>query len=61
MASARYIEHRTALTVGLLSGPMLTGCELVKGIFKAGLWTGVIGVVLVLALIAWGVSKVARH
>ena len=47
--------------MGLLAGPLLTGCELVKGIFKAGVWTGVIGVVLVVALIAWGLSKLAKR
>lgn len=36
----------------------LAGCELVEGIFKAGVWTGVIVVVLVLALIIWLISKV---
>lgn len=36
----------------------LASCELVEGIFKAGVWTGVIVVVLVLALIIWLISKV---
>ncbi|WP_316793472.1 hypothetical protein [Pedobacter frigoris] len=36
----------------------LSSCELVQGIFKAGMWTGVIVVVLVLALIIWLISKV---
>lgn len=37
---------------------VLTGCDLVEGIFKAGIWTGVIIVVLILALVIWLVSKV---
>lgn len=36
----------------------LSSCELVEGIFKAGVWVGVIVVVLVLALVIWLVSKV---
>jgi len=36
----------------------LTSCELVEGIFKAGVWSGVIIVVIVLALIIWLISKV---
>ncbi|WP_256001887.1 MULTISPECIES: hypothetical protein [Pedobacter] len=36
----------------------LMSCDLVEGIFKAGVWTGVIVVVLVLALIIWLISKV---
>jgi hypothetical protein len=35
----------------------LTACELAKGIFKAGVWVGVLGVVGVLALVVWGVSR----
>ncbi len=34
-----------------------TGCELVGGIFKAGIWVGAIGVILVVVLIVVGVSK----
>lgn len=36
----------------------LSSCELVEGIFKAGVWSGVIIVVIVLAIIIWLVSKV---
>ena len=36
----------------------LTSCKLIEGIFKAGVWTGVIVVVLVLALIIWLISKI---
>ncbi|MBP8066952.1 MAG: hypothetical protein KAY27_00175 [Pedobacter sp.] len=37
---------------------VLTSCELIGDIFKAGMWTGVIVVVLVVALVIWLVSKV---
>jgi len=33
------------------------GCELIGGIFKAGVWVGAIGVILVVVLIVWGVAK----
>jgi hypothetical protein len=38
-----------------------TGCELVKGIFKAGVWTGVLAVFAVIALAIWGLTKLARR
>jgi hypothetical protein len=38
-----------------------TGCQVVKGIFKAGVWTGVLGVFAVIALAIWGLSKLARR
>lgn len=36
----------------------LSSCELVEGIFKAGMWTGIIIVVLGIALVVWLVAKV---
>jgi hypothetical protein len=36
----------------------LASCDLVEGIFKAGMVTGIIVVVLVIALIIWLISKV---
>jgi cytosine/uracil/thiamine/allantoin permease len=36
----------------------LSSCSLVEGIFKAGVWSGVIIVVVVLALIIWLISKI---
>lgn len=50
----RYIP----LAVVALFATTLSSCELVEGIFKAGVWTGVIIVVLMLALIIWLISKV---
>lgn len=35
----------------------LTGCEVIGGIFKAGAWTGAIGVILVVVLIIWLASR----
>lgn len=40
-----------ALAVGL------TSCEIVGDIFEAGMWTAVIIIVLIVALILWLVSK----
>lgn len=43
--------------VALLSSTLMS-CELVTGIFKAGVWTGIIVVVIVLALIIWLISRI---
>ena len=50
----RYIP----LALVALFATTLTSCDLVEGIFKAGVWSGVIIVVIVLALIIWLISKV---
>jgi hypothetical protein len=42
----------------VLAGMTLTGCEAIAGIFKAGMWTGVILVVLVLMIIGFIAAKV---
>lgn len=36
---------------------LLSSCEVIGGIFKAGLWSGIIIVVIVVALIIWLISK----
>lgn len=36
----------------------LSSCELIGGIFKAGVWSGVIIVVVVVALLIWILAKV---
>lgn len=35
----------------------LSGCQAIGDIFAAGAWTGIIGVVVVIALLIWLVSK----
>lgn len=41
----------------LASTAVLTGCEVVGDIFKAGVWTGVVLVVGAVGIIIWIVSK----
>ena len=38
----------------------LNGCAAIRGIFKAGVWVGVIGVVTVIALVIWGLRVITR-
>lgn len=38
----------------------LTGCDLITGIFKAGVWVGVILVVAIIVLLIWLFRKVFR-
>jgi hypothetical protein len=48
------------LTIFMLACMQLTGCSVVKGIFKAGVWVGVLGVFAVIGLIVYGISKLGR-
>ena len=46
---------RIALLVFM--GVSLAGCEVVGGIFKAGIWVGALGVILVVVLLVFIVGK----
>jgi hypothetical protein len=39
----------------------LAGCGVVKGIFKAGVWFGVLSVCVVLGLVMYGASRLGRR
>lgn len=39
---------------------MLESCQVVGGIFKAGMWFGVIIVVAVIALVIWLISRAGK-
>ena len=51
------MNHAVAFTLLVFSTVMLAGCELVGDIFQAGVWMGVILVILVVGLVVWLFSK----
>ena len=44
------------LALLVVSAMTVTGCEVIGGIFKAGVWTGIVGFVVLLAIVL-GVVK----
>jgi hypothetical protein len=48
----------TALLLTLIM--TLNSCTAIEGIFKAGMWTGIIFVVVIIAVIIWIISRVTR-
>ena len=44
----------------LIVATALTSCEMVGGIFKAGMWTAIILIILVIALIFWLLKRFRR-
>ncbi len=46
-----------SLTLIALITATLSSCSVVEGIFKAGVWSGIILVVIVVAVIIWVISK----
>lgn len=45
------------LSLILLLAMSTAGCEIVGGIFKAGIWVGAIVVILIVAVIMWIISR----
>lgn len=50
----------TRITLLVALGITASGCEVVGGIFKAGIWVGSLGVILVVVLIVVAVMKLRR-
>lgn len=44
------------LSIALICS-VLSSCAAIEGVFKAGMWFGIIGVIVVVALVIWLVSK----
>ena len=42
----------------VLASVMSAGCEAIAGIFKAGVWTGVVMVVILIALVGFVAAKI---
>ena len=57
MVSKKNLSLLTLLVILAVSS---AGCEVVGGIFKAGMWVGVIMVALILVVIFWIMGKVRR-
>lgn len=54
-------KNLSLLTLLVILAVSSAGCEVVGGIFKAGMWVGVIMVALILIVIFWIMGKVRRR
>jgi hypothetical protein len=50
----------TRLLLIVLLAVSAAGCELIGGIFKAGIWVGAIGIILIVVLIVFIFGKMRR-
>lgn len=60
--SSKHHKMKKNLLLPLLAffGVFLSSCEAIEGIFKVGLWTGIIIVVLIIAVIIWLINRFRR-
>jgi len=54
MVKINFIHLIPILAMGVV---LLTGCQAIGSIFKAGVWTGTIGMILILLLAIYFVAK----
>ncbi len=52
---------RTVLLAMMLIVITLSSCQAIAGIFKAGVWFGVIGVIVIIVVIFWLISKAGKN
>lgn len=50
----------TRLILASFLALMLAGCEVIGNIFEAGVWTGIIGIIVIVAIIVFFVSRTRR-
>jgi hypothetical protein len=53
-------QNKILLVMFVALTAMLSSCEIAGGIFKAGMWVGVVVVVLIIAIVLWLINKVRR-
>ena len=53
-------NFKTALVYMIIMAISFSSCQAIEGIFKAGVWVGVIGILLVIGIIFWLISKAGK-
>ena len=48
------------ILLGILFIFLLSGCQAIGSIFKAGMWVGVVGIIILVILIFWIISKFSK-
>jgi hypothetical protein len=54
------INLKTSLVFLLAMAISFSSCQVVEGIFKAGVWVGILIIVAIIALIFWLISKAGK-
>jgi len=53
------IMKNTVLSVPLLALVLFSSCSVIEGIFKAGVWVGIIASAVVVGVVIWIIMKVS--
>lgn len=52
------LSRALPVTLVVLSSVASAGCEAIAGIFKAGVWTGVVMIVILIAIVGFVATKI---
>ena len=56
----KQLKLKAVLPFLILMSIALSSCQAIAGIFKAGVWFGVIGVIIIIVIIFWLISKAGK-
>ena len=48
------------LTFLIATSLLLSSCQAIVGIFKAGVWVGVVGIVILIVIVFWIIGKAIK-
>lgn len=54
------MKNNILLSILALLTVSLSSCEAIEGIFKVGMWAGILIVVVIIAIIVWLINKFRR-
>jgi len=54
------LKLKTVLPILIFISVALSSCQAIAGIFKAGVWFGVIGIIVIVVIIFWLISKAGK-
>ncbi|MDQ2864159.1 MAG: hypothetical protein M3R50_11045 [Bacteroidota bacterium] len=54
------LKFKTILPLLIFMSVAFSSCQAIAGVFKAGMWFGVIGVIVIVVIIFWLISKAGK-
>ena len=56
----KQVKSQNHFSLFLIMILFLSSCQAIAGIFKAGVWVGVVGLIIIIAIIFWIIGKIKK-
>ena len=56
--ATQWLSRYLMIVLLVLAAVSMTGCEAIAGIFKAGVWTGVVMIVVLIAIVGFVATRI---